>query len=35
MERMFRLRKKYLPSVRIIHPYPDKRFRARLEAGAA
>jgi len=33
-KRMYRLREKYLPAVRIIHPYPNQRFRARHEAGA-
>jgi RNA-directed DNA polymerase len=32
-ERMQRLVKHHLPRPRITHPYPDKRFRARLEAG--
>ncbi|HEX7446283.1 MAG TPA: group II intron reverse transcriptase/maturase, partial [Pirellulales bacterium] len=31
-ERMYRLARRYLPRPRIIHPYPDQRFRARLEA---
>ncbi|MEX2578391.1 MAG: reverse transcriptase domain-containing protein [Verrucomicrobiales bacterium] len=33
-KRMYRLRGKYLPAVRILHPYPNQRFRARHEAGA-
>jgi group II intron reverse transcriptase/maturase len=33
-ERMHRVQKKYLPSPRILHPYPARRFRARLKAGA-
>jgi len=33
-ERMHRLVRKHLPRPRILHPYPDKRFRARLEVGA-
>ena len=33
-ERMKRLREKYLPRACVIHPYPNVRFRARLEAGA-
>jgi len=33
-ERMHRLVRLHLPRPRITHPYPDKRFRARLEAGA-
>jgi len=33
-ERMQRLARLHLPRPRIVHPYPDKRFRARLEAGA-
>ena len=32
--RMQRLVRKHLPRPHIIHPYPDKRFHARLEAGA-
>jgi RNA-directed DNA polymerase len=32
--RMQRLARQHLPSPRIIHPYPDKRFHARLKAGA-
>lgn len=32
--RMQRLARRHLPRPRIIHPYPDKRFRARLKAGA-
>lgn len=32
--RMQRLGRKHLPQPRIIHPYPDKRFDARLKAGA-
>jgi len=31
-ERMRRLAQRCLPRPRIIHPYPDQRFRARLEA---
>lgn len=31
-QRMQRLARRYLPRPRIIHPYPDQRFRARLEA---
>ncbi len=33
-ERMQRLARRHLPRPRIAHPYPDQRFRARLEAGA-
>jgi RNA-directed DNA polymerase len=33
-ERMQRLGRKHLPRPHIIHPYPEQRFRARLEAGA-
>ncbi|MGB6221394.1 MAG: group II intron reverse transcriptase/maturase [Haloferula sp.] len=33
-ERMQRLARKHLPRPRIIHPYPEKRFRARLKTGA-
>ena len=33
-DRMYRLMARHLPTLRIQHPYPDKRFRARLEAGA-
>ena len=33
-KRMRRVLNKYLPQPRILHPYPAKRFRARLEAGA-
>ena len=33
-ERMRRLGRKHLPQPHIIHPYPEQRFRARLEAGA-
>ena len=33
-ERLARLREKYLPRVRVVHPYPSDRFRARLKAGA-
>jgi RNA-directed DNA polymerase len=33
-DRMYRLMARHLPKLRIQHPYPDKRFRARLEAGA-
>jgi len=32
--RMQRVLAKYLPRPRILHPYPNSRFRARLEAGA-
>lgn len=32
--RMAGLRAKYLPLPRILHPYPQDRFRARLKAGA-
>jgi group II intron reverse transcriptase/maturase len=32
--RMQRLVRRHLPRPRIVHPYPDKRFRARLKAGA-
>ena len=32
--RMQRLARRYLPRPRILHPYPDARFRVRLEAGA-
>ncbi len=32
--RMQRVARRYLPRPRIVHPYPEKRFRARLEAGA-
>ena len=33
-QRMHRLVRWHLPRPRIIHPYPEKRFRARLKAGA-
>jgi RNA-directed DNA polymerase len=33
-ERMHRLVRLHLPRPRIIHPYPDRRFCARLKAGA-
>ena len=33
-ERMRRLVRKHLPRPRIIHPYPDQRFYARLKVGA-
>ena len=33
-ERMHRLVRLHLPRPRITHPYPDKRFHARLQAGA-
>ncbi len=33
-ERMHRLVRKHLPRPRIVHPYPDQRFRARLKVGA-
>ena len=32
--RMHRLIRKHLPRPRILHPYPDQRFHARLAAGA-
>ena len=32
--RMQRLVRHHLPTPRILHPYPDQRFRARLKAGA-
>ena len=32
--RMHRLAREHLPRPRVIHPYPDQRFRARFEAGA-
>ena len=32
--RMHRLIRKHLPRPRILHPYPQERFRARLKAGA-
>ena len=32
--RMQRLARRHLPRPRIVHPYPDKRFHARLKAGA-
>ena len=32
--RMQRLARRHLPRPRIVHPYPDQRFRARLKAGA-
>lgn len=32
--RMRRLARRRLPRPRIVHPYPEQRFRARLEAGA-
>jgi RNA-directed DNA polymerase len=32
--RMQRLAERYLPRPRILHPYPNQRFRARLKAGA-
>ncbi len=32
--RMQRLVRRHLPRPRIIHPYPEQRFRARLKAGA-
>ena len=32
--RMQRLARLHLPRPRIVHPYPDQRFRARLKAGA-
>lgn len=33
-ERMHRLVRRYLPRPRIVHPYPNQRFRVRLEARA-
>ena len=33
-ERMNRFYKNYLPLPRVLHPYPNVRFRARLKAGA-
>ena len=33
-ERMHRLVRKHLPRPRIVHPYPDQRFYARLKVGA-
>lgn len=33
-ERMYRLMERHLPPLRILHPYPNKRFRDRLNAGA-
>ena len=33
-KRMQRLTRKHLPKLRILHPYPQQRFRARLKAGA-
>jgi len=32
--RMQRLARRHLPRPRIVHPYPDRRFRDRLKAGA-
>ncbi len=32
--RMHRLVRRHLPRPRIVHPYPNERFRARLKAGA-
>jgi hypothetical protein len=32
--RMQRLARRHLPRPRILHPYPEQRFRARLKAGA-
>jgi group II intron reverse transcriptase/maturase len=32
--RMQRLARRHLPRPRIVHPYPDQRFHARLKAGA-
>lgn len=32
--RLKRLLRTYLPAAKVIHPYPDQRFRARIEAGA-
>jgi RNA-directed DNA polymerase len=31
--RMQRLARRHLPCPRIVHPYPDRRFRDRLKAG--
>lgn len=33
-KRMHRLGRRYLPRPRILHPYPNQRFHARLEVGA-
>jgi hypothetical protein len=33
-QRVQRLARLHLPRPRIVHPYPDQRFRARLEVGA-
>lgn len=33
-KRMHRLVRRHLPRPRIVHPYPNQRFRVRLEAGA-
>jgi hypothetical protein len=33
-DRMNRMLPRYLPTPRILHPYPKDRFRARLKAGA-
>ena len=33
-DRMQRFARKHLPRPRIVHPYPNQRFRARLKAGA-
>ena len=33
-ERMQRLARKHLPRPRVTHPYPNKRFHARLKVGA-
>ena len=32
-ERMHRLLRRHLPRPRIVHPYPEQRFRGRLKAG--
>jgi hypothetical protein len=32
-DRLCRLLDRYFPTLRIQHPYPDQRFRARLNAG--
>lgn len=32
--RMYGLMSRYFPTLTILHPYPEKRFRARLKAGA-
>lgn len=33
-ERMKRLIRIHLPAAKVLHPYPDQRFRARIKAGA-